>query len=364
MYIVVDISVERPARNLYTSFRHLGYIKAHTIDVLPRQSLKEGGGAHGGKGVCMSLLQQSACLGMPPASLNSKIRVNRKHLVYKLMQERRRVRVVIAPSGFGKTMLAANYAHVVFNFQNSFWVSLDSIEVLQIIDAGLLAHEFINGEYNSGLVVFEDFNLNEGERLDVVLNTFDALLEYGYEILITTTPQYASFFNDADKYFILNSHDLLLMQEEHDAFSNTNKSCGAEDMCVSDAIVYKVCSYAWGDGKAQATHLKSFVADIPKPYLRFVFVACALKQGLFAEVAHIVNIPSENELEWLQTFFPHIGINVIEESFDTFALSALQLKDIFNHSDGLVHIFASAQQRDEMIEYIADTINCTHVVSM
>ena len=72
-----------------------------------------------------SFLANSACNGRPPEEFayEAKYR-SRPKLVQKMGSSAMWLAFVVAPQGYGKTMLAFKYANVVSNFANTFWVNL------------------------------------------------------------------------------------------------------------------------------------------------------------------------------------------------------------------------------------------------
>ena len=67
-----------------------------------------------------NFLSGCACRGVKPKNINLKDMNVRDHLISKLMEERSVLRMICAPNGFGKSILAAQYADLVFSFKNVF----------------------------------------------------------------------------------------------------------------------------------------------------------------------------------------------------------------------------------------------------
>ncbi|MFR3273003.1 MAG: hypothetical protein ACLTQI_03755 [Slackia sp.] len=65
-----------------------------------------------------SFLANSACNGRPPKNLRARKYRSRPKLVQRMMSERDVARFLVAPQGYGKTMLALEYASVVSNFRH------------------------------------------------------------------------------------------------------------------------------------------------------------------------------------------------------------------------------------------------------
>lgn len=83
----------------------------------------------------LSFLAQSACRGNRPSRFSSLRAYPRPALVAKLLRERNVARFMVAPSGFGKSTLALEYAETVFAFDHVFWIDCASPCFLRDLDA-------------------------------------------------------------------------------------------------------------------------------------------------------------------------------------------------------------------------------------
>ena len=67
-----------------------------------------------------SFLSGCACRGVRPKKVEIKEMHIRDSLISKLMEQRNVLRMICAPNGFGKSVLAAQYADLVFSFKKVF----------------------------------------------------------------------------------------------------------------------------------------------------------------------------------------------------------------------------------------------------
>ncbi|MEC4176663.1 BTAD domain-containing putative transcriptional regulator [Adlercreutzia sp. R21] len=131
---------------------------------------------------------QSACRGRCPAGAAPRRHVSRPHLISRLLSDRRALRVLSAPDGFGKTALACEYAEVVFGFQRVFWVNGQSPCFLRDLDAGVIVASLLQEAGACALVVIDDMPWMDETRAQSFGLLAQELLDAGVEVLVTATP--------------------------------------------------------------------------------------------------------------------------------------------------------------------------------
>lgn len=67
-----------------------------------------------------NFMSVSACRGVRPKQVNLKNTIQRENLINKLMSQRSVLRYINAPNGYGKSVLAAQYADLIFSFRDVF----------------------------------------------------------------------------------------------------------------------------------------------------------------------------------------------------------------------------------------------------
>ena len=70
--------------------------------------------------------------------------IERKRLLLNLMATRDAVRVVCAPALFGKTILALQYAKIIFADQSVVWVKADDLCFVRDLDARCVCRNLYN----------------------------------------------------------------------------------------------------------------------------------------------------------------------------------------------------------------------------
>ncbi len=155
-----------------------------------------------------------ACRGRKPAGLIGRHHISRHHLITRLIQNRAQPRLLIAPTGYGKTSVAYEYCDLVFSFQHVYWVDCTSPCFLRDLDGNVLFTGFTQGEETAFLVVFEDVPQLKGLRSSAFVDLLDRLVAAGDEVIVTARPSQAGFQELIDDCLILAPSDFLLTEEE------------------------------------------------------------------------------------------------------------------------------------------------------
>ena len=145
-----------------------------------------------------------------PSELQSSI-IERKKLILKMMSNRSAVRVICAPSLFGKSVLALQYAKIIFAAQSTIWVDSNDPRFLRDLDAGVMLQTLFSmledGLVNEAkdapeceLFVFDAVPNLSYERKDLFKRVLTSLHSLGYEVVVTT--RYSSLFGQRDKQAI------------------------------------------------------------------------------------------------------------------------------------------------------------------
>lgn len=145
-----------------------------------------------------------------PSELQSTI-IERKKLILKMMSNRSAVRVICAPSLFGKSVLALQYAKIIFAAQSTIWVHSNDPRFLRDLDAGvmlqtlfsMLEESLVNEAKDAPeceLFVFDAVPNLSYERQDLFKRVLTSLHSLGYEVVVTT--RYSSLFGQRDKQAI------------------------------------------------------------------------------------------------------------------------------------------------------------------
>ncbi len=273
----------------------------------------------------LTYFSNAACNGKRPGHLSSLRNYPRTVLVAKLLAERDVARFIVAPSGYGKTSVALEYAETVFGFHHVFWLNGKSPCFIRDLDNQTLFSELSRLDRDSFLVVIEDVPLLHAARAEKLAGQIDELLGAGNEVIVTCEPTYDAFSQMTDRV-LLGGRDLLVRDEE------LAKAAGALAWALPSpgpvASQDRVAALVWGTdapGAAQAAFLRAAVGEeLPSEMMLAMFVLITLGFGDIDEVEGFFAVDPEL-LQLLNRSYPHLGINLLEGTFRTanFGVDAL-----------------------------------------
>ncbi len=182
-----------------------------------------------------SFMSLCRCGGQRPEGVVSNRHYARPDLIAKLLRERHVARFVVAPTGFGKSSLAFEYADVVFAFRHVFWINGRSPCFLRDLDNATLLNDLLLVDDSPRLVVCEDVPLLDSNRVKLFGEFLDNLLDRDIEVLVTCIPSVDSLsFSQRDRIY-LNGFDLLLTEDEmiaEEMGGRLRKEWNLEDSCA------------------------------------------------------------------------------------------------------------------------------------
>ena len=162
----------------------------------------------------------SACNGCKPRHLRGRVCHQRSGLLSLMIQKRDVVRFLIAPTGFGKTALAAEYAESIFGFQDVVWLNAQSPCFLRDVDRGTIASSLVSLFRRRSLVVIEDLPRLTAVRAEEVSGCIDKLLERGWEVVVTMSPLYRAFADRQPDSIRIGSKDFIVTEDEMRLLAN------------------------------------------------------------------------------------------------------------------------------------------------
>lgn len=293
-----------------------------------------------------SFLANSACNGRPPKNLRTKKYRSRPKLVQKMMVERDVARFLVAPQGYGKTMLAFEYANVVSNFANTFWINCQSPCFLRDLDDGVVASTLSLLGGRGSLAVFEDVPFLGDGRAEAFSHDIDTLLSDGWEVLVTVTPVADSLSDLQKDRVCIASKDLLVDADEIDSAGNSG--FGECD---------RVASFVWGtDSDVDALLQGMKTAGAPAELVLVEFVMLVLGEGSIEDVSFVVKGVKKDTLRLLEECYPHLGIDLIEERFKAHSAPIGKITKACHALIGRIVEGATASSRDALVGRLADLL--------
>lgn len=297
-----------------------------------------------------SFLANSACNGYRPKGAGKGRRHPRPRLMKRLMEDRRVARFVVAPMGYGKSSLAAEYADSIFGFRNVFWVDCLSPCFLRDLDAGLIAQGLLTLSSSSSLAIFEDVPYLDDERAEAFSGALDCLLSEGWEVVATMLPPYDAFGERQSDRLVLDANDLLVDDVEADS------SCGVSSEMASRKAE-RVAALVWGGSAERDSFLDSLkAAEMPAEMRLAALVALVLQDGTFEDLGALVRGLKCDSYRFLARHYPHLGIDLVSEEFSSIRVPLSRISRSFAPLLEETVERAAASGRDSLSMRLADLL--------
>ncbi len=266
------------------------------------------------KGEDMSnFIRDAACHGHQPQGVIPLRHNPRPHLVNQLLSERHSPRFLVAPGGFGKKTLMAEYAEVVFSFEHVFWICGTSPCFLRDLDAEIIAVDVRRWDEDCRLVVFQDVPCMDEQRSELFGNLVGELVQLGYEVMCSLAPSadvYGSVLNDR---VLLDGFALLATAEER------VPRLPDEDGVVADRLPPSACIPCLLWGEKGSLQLLEGLRRETLPGEVFAVASAALLMGCgqlddlgcFLGSGHLTEV-----LELLARSYPYAGVALEDGRFE------------------------------------------------
>lgn len=268
----------------------------------------------------------------------------------KMMGERQVARFLVAPTGFGKSTLALEYADSIFGLHNVFWIDCQSPCFLRDLDAGVIVSTLLEAGAPQSLVVFEDVPYLDDERAEAFSSCIDALLSAGWEVVASMLPPFDSFAERQSDRVLLEADDFLADDAELEALR------GASDGSMTRRVD-RVCALTWGDDDEREAFLGSLrAAELPAEMRLAMLVILILQEGSFEDLGALVRGIKRDTYRFLARHYPHLGLNLVSEGFDAVRVPVERLSRAFANSVDAAIERAGSVGRDALSARLADLL--------
>ena len=210
-------------------------------------------------------INNAACRGAVPSALEDCEMKSRRFLVAKLLSARADARLLVAPTGFGKSMLAAQYASLVFSFWHVFWLDCQDLRFLRALNEGTLDQLIHQRDPEAALVIFDDVPALALAQAKAFAECASNLLAAGCEVLACSTPVCAESFAEGGAWNAVASSKALLVQSSEQDLASTyakESACAAqEDGCGQSGFITRIPAINWGEDQGAFLLVRGFALD-------------------------------------------------------------------------------------------------------
>lgn len=304
-----------------------------------------------------TFIESAACRGRRPQGLVARIHHPRSELVARLLKERRVVRFLVAPDGFGKTSLAYSYADVVFSFSHVFWVNARSPCFLRDLDARTIGEDIGRLDEAASLVVFEDLPRLDADRARLLAQLFDGLLERGMEVLATCAPSCDVYGGLQQDRLILTGYDLLLTP------ADLRISLRGERLDPEEAQRWpraeRIACLRWKDDGESDLVMGVRREELPSDLMLAMLVLLLMRRGEVDDLRVFLAAGEERVSEMLgllERGYPFLGIVLRDGSFSTASLAVSSLAAAAGSLFDALARASAFRERDALAGRIADAL--------
>ena len=202
-----------------------------------------------------------ACRGTFPPAMEKIELKSRRFLVAKLFSSKRDARVLVAPTGFGKSCLAAQYASLVFSFWHVFWLDCQDLRFLRALNDNNLDQLLFARDEQPALVVFDDVPVLNAEQSLALANCVQNLLARNCEVLVCTTPVCAQGFLGQGTWNVVAQYKSLLVQSTEQEFGALSGKTAARFNGHCNMLIPRIPAIAWEEEKGTYLLVRGFVLD-------------------------------------------------------------------------------------------------------
>ena len=251
--------------------------------------------------------------------------VPRNRLVSAMLQDRGVLRLLSAPHGFGKSMLAHEYGMRLFPREKLVWVDARAPEFLQALDCGrILSAGAAQAPSEGSLVVIDDIPYLDELRAKTLSDGIDALLYARVEVVVTTLPSHDVLrFLQPDR-LLFRAGDLLVDRAESDALhpARTPEAGSLRVHTWRNAekrLFGRVPAVFFSEsGEAAQVCLAGFFSEkLPLEALRCVFAMLLVARGSFEDL-DALGVGMRGECEaMLADDYAFLGLDATQRCFET-----------------------------------------------
>ena len=277
------------------------------------------------KGHIMSgFISRAACRGHRPPAFADYSGYERPALSSLLLKDRGVARFIVAPSGYGKSALAFEYAGTMFGWIHTFWINAQSPCFIRDLDAGVIASSCLALDEEASLVVFDDLPALDDDRVVRFSREIDDLLAKKCEVIVTSVPTCDRAGQLQRDRIRLGAADLLLDDAELDAARSADERARRPAGTVGPAG--RIPALVWAPGKEASDRFAkaALSEEMPADILLAMGSMLVLQRGSCADLLTLCPFDPERLVE-IARGYPHLGFDAELDRFEAPSLGASAL---------------------------------------
>lgn len=297
---------------------------------------------------------------------------DRKRLLLMLLSRRTALRVICAPSLYGKSVLTYQYAQQTFEHDQVNWI--DAAEPIFLIaldtelDQDFIARFLVQSDPSSRsqLFVIDGCPYLDDQRFETLRALITRLLKAGHEVILTTTDERWCELSEPSCQ-IIDAQLLLLDEREQALWRDLDERASGEKTANEEAELscsgnekresstrFSLETIAGCRGQAQVAH-ERFVEMLMNSAIRtkeaaLCLVMLLLGTGALHELRAYTTNLSDALLMNIERRYPHAGITTFSPMFTAAELTE---KDKFRlircHVSTLSHLLEPFQNEDDLV---------------
>lgn len=281
----------------------------------------------------------------------------RRALLSRLLAERSKVHLIVAPGQYGKSVLAFQFASLLSALRGILWVEAYNPNFLVMIDSEKERARFLSQAQQLDVVVIDDLpHLSEAQIKK--LSRLVYVLKQAQKDVIVTTRSFEFIRYTNESVHLIQSRDLLLSNHE---LKNSKVHQNSQPLyLVSD--IERIPSLAFSSYRdsafVEALHSSSYTHDFELLGAFLLFV----RKGSIDDIRPFFSYKFSEMLINLFKVIPHCGISKSGHTFETYRLDIENRFNLFErHLASLVNL-SPFDTVNEYIRALSDVLlRCSKV---
>lgn len=281
-----------------------------------------------------AFVEKSFCRGVVPAGIPA-FNYERREQLLKMMGTNESVRVLNAPSGYGKSALSASYVNSTLGFKNTVWLDCASSNFIRDLNNSELIKTLKTRLDGLKLCVFDELPHMTDKLIKEFIILINFLISKSINVVINTSPEAKNAFLNDNFNFCLEPKDLL---------------------CERDNPT-SVPAFVFSKGKQTTIFDSLKFYGLSQSEMLVYYCMMAMGNGKFKDLEMFITRRHLNkDIKFLAHAFPHLGIDLDNCVFATIDVDVVDLKEGFSFAIDEVIEFSKMKRKVNFYECLTDVL--------